>query len=350
MKPIRKLLRVVLLAALALISPSLLVQQVEASGPGTDTCTSPSIGSHPTNWTACVGGTATFVVGASGTASLSYQWRTNGVNLANGTTGTGSSYSGVNSATFQISNVTTADAVSAFSGFYCVVSGQCNPTATSSNAGLTVNTTTPVALIASNNGPICSGGTLMLSVSTVSGATYLWSGPNGFSSSLQNPSVTNMHANNSGTYCVTVANGCLSTQVCTRASFSSICDGIPDWWRAQYFGGDGTTTNGNSCASCNPDLDGASNLQEYLRSTDPTNSLSVNIILYADWGMSDNTYDGYAATITGGHGPKRDIQAAITAALSNDTVQVAAGTYTNTTFNLQGRNITVRPAGGVTVR
>ncbi|MCG3146937.1 MAG: hypothetical protein PCFJNLEI_00372 [Verrucomicrobiae bacterium] len=47
-------------------------------------------------------------------------------------------------------------------------------------------------------------------------------------------------------------------------------DGIPKEWRAFYFGGDGTTTNGNSCAACDADSDGLSNLVEFSLGTDPT--------------------------------------------------------------------------------
>lgn len=50
----------------------------------------------------------------------------------------------------------------------------------------------------------------------------------------------------------------------------TIGDGIPNWWRAQYFGS-GSTTNGTSCASCDPDSDGLTNLQEYQLATDPNN-------------------------------------------------------------------------------
>jgi hypothetical protein len=55
----------------------------------------------------------------------------------------------------------------------------------------------------------------------------------------------------------------------------SVGDGIPDWWRAQYFGGDGATTNALSCAAADPDHDGANNFQEYLAGTNPTNGASV---------------------------------------------------------------------------
>jgi hypothetical protein len=51
----------------------------------------------------------------------------------------------------------------------------------------------------------------------------------------------------------------------------SVGDGISDGWRARYFG-DGLTTNSGSCASCDPDGDEVSNLQEYLNGTNPLNA------------------------------------------------------------------------------
>ena len=57
-------------------------------------------------------------------------------------------------------------------------------------------------------------------------------------------------------------------------------DGIPDWWRAQYFPNqptnnvNGTMTNNQSCATCDPDGDGQNNMAEFLAGTDPTNSAS----------------------------------------------------------------------------
>ena len=55
----------------------------------------------------------------------------------------------------------------------------------------------------------------------------------------------------------------------------SVGDGIPDWWRALYFGGDGKTTNSQSCATADPDGDGMSNFHEYLAGTVPTSSASA---------------------------------------------------------------------------
>ena len=59
--------------------------------------------------------------------------------------------------------------------------------------------------------PACAGDDVQLSVGAVNGATsYVWSGPNGFSASSQNPIIGNANADDAGTYSVVVtdANGC----------------------------------------------------------------------------------------------------------------------------------------------
>ncbi len=55
----------------------------------------------------------------------------------------------------------------------------------------------------------------------------------------------------------------------------SIGDGIPDWWRALYFGGSGQNTNAQSCATCDADQTGQNNLTKYLAGLNPTNPSSV---------------------------------------------------------------------------
>ena len=92
------------------------------------------------------------------------------------------------------------------------------------------NTTT-----ASSNSPICAGSTLNLTCTTNAGsATYSWTGPNGFTSTLQNPTIPNTTTAASGTYTVTVTtSGCTSTATTTVTvnalptitigSISSVC-------------------------------------------------------------------------------------------------------------------------------
>lgn len=60
----------------------------------------------------------------------------------------------------------------------------------------------------SNNGPLCVGQTLNLTVSVpMTGATYAWTGPNGFTSSTMNPSITNVTAVNAGVYSLVILVG-----------------------------------------------------------------------------------------------------------------------------------------------
>lgn len=59
----------------------------------------------------------------------------------------------------------------------------------------------------------------------------------------------------------------------------SVGDGITDAWRAQYFGGTGTTTNSHSCATCDDDHTGQDNLIKFLAGLNPTNPASIFRIL-----------------------------------------------------------------------
>jgi ELWxxDGT repeat protein len=69
----------------------------------------------------------------------------------------------------------------------------------------------PSAPSISNNGPICAGETLQLSAVAVPGATYVWTGPGGFTSPLQNPQILSASPAESGIYqLVVVVGGCSS--------------------------------------------------------------------------------------------------------------------------------------------
>jgi len=62
-----------------------------------------------------------------------------------------------------------------------------------------------------SNSPICESGTINLTAASVSGANYYWTGPNGFTSNQQNPTITNATTNASGTYSLIISiNGCAS--------------------------------------------------------------------------------------------------------------------------------------------
>jgi hypothetical protein len=69
---------------------------------------------------------------------------------------------------------------------------------------------------AGNNGSACSGSPISLNATTLSGATYAWTGPNGFSSTQQNPSFSYTVANN-GRYAVQVTAG-----GCTASAYTNV--------------------------------------------------------------------------------------------------------------------------------
>jgi gliding motility-associated-like protein len=66
----------------------------------------------------------------------------------------------------------------------------------------------PIANAISNS-PVCQNQTLNLNGNATTGATYSWIGPNSFSSSQQNTSISNVNTTMSGDYILTIfANGC----------------------------------------------------------------------------------------------------------------------------------------------
>ena len=73
---------------------------------------------------------------------------------------------------------------------------------------------TPIITVDSN---ICAGNSIQFNVQTILNATYQWTGPNGFSSTLQNPLITNSSVQNSGNYIVKV-----TINVCDSSSSTTI--------------------------------------------------------------------------------------------------------------------------------
>jgi hypothetical protein len=95
------------------------------------TCTAPVISVDPSNAVACVDGSASFGVTASGSATLSYQWKLGGTPLSDG-----GSISGAQSATLTINPVANGD----YGNYTCEVSNGCG-SATSSVATLAIDPT-----------------------------------------------------------------------------------------------------------------------------------------------------------------------------------------------------------------
>lgn len=138
--------------------------------------------------TVCAGGTIN--LSASGTNVTSWSW-----------TGPSSFTSALQ--TVSISNVTTAN-----SGTYNVIATNACGNSNASVSVLVNNSIQNLTASASSNGVICSGSSITLSASAADVNNWNWTGPNGFSSTQQNPSINPAATINAGTYTVTANNAC----------------------------------------------------------------------------------------------------------------------------------------------
>lgn len=148
------------------------------AGPDQTICNGASIG---------IGGTPTADFGTPG---YTYSWApTSGLSATN-----------VSNPTASPTSTTT----------YTITVTDAFPTTVTDVVTITV-TPLPATPTPGSNSPICDGTNLNLTAAPVAGATYSWTGPNTFSSSLQNPTIVGASALSAGTYSLTVTvGGCTS--------------------------------------------------------------------------------------------------------------------------------------------
>ena len=110
--------------------------------------------------------------------------------------------------------IVSTNATTASNGTYYLTAsnGICNDTA---STYVTVNS--PPEVTTGNNGPVCTGNTLTLSGEAEGMTSYAWTGPNGFYSTIQNPTVsTSVTTAMAGIYTLAASNGiCTSTATTT---------------------------------------------------------------------------------------------------------------------------------------
>ena len=201
----------------------------------------PTIDNISSNSPVCEDGTLNLSVTAiGGTGPYTYSW------------------SGPDGFTSTDQNPTITNVTTLNSGTYDVVITDANGCGSTTGSVSVVINENPVIDNISNNGPVCAGSTLNLSV-TVSGGTgpytYSWSGPDGFSSTDQNPSITNVSTANAGDYDVVItdANGCNSVTGTTTVVVNELptvnlpnaatCDGEDVTLTATPSGGSGNYVN-----------------------------------------------------------------------------------------------------------
>lgn len=106
--------------------------------------------------------------------------------------------------------VTINSMTNATAGIYQVVASVAGCASIASSIDATLKPT-PAAPVIDPVAPVCENGTLVLNAADVSGATYNWTGPNGFSNTARNPSINNVTVSMAGTYTAYLTvNGCRS--------------------------------------------------------------------------------------------------------------------------------------------
>ena len=158
------------------------------------------------NWSTVDLSNSFFTINQSVTASISTTGATtfcaggNVILMSSSTTGNVWYPSGQTSQSITVSS----------SGLYYVTVTNAGCVAVSNSIGVTANPL-PSAPIASSNSPVALNGTLQLTASTIPNASYLWTGPNGFSSVQQNPVIQNATQILNGIYSVkAIVNSCQS--------------------------------------------------------------------------------------------------------------------------------------------
>lgn len=134
----------------------------------------------------------------------------NAINLSTPTVATSYAWTGPNSFSSTSQNPTIPSSVILNTGTYylTVTTGGC---ASAVGSGSVIVNSVPASPMASSNSPICEGSDINLVSQTILGATYSWSGPNSFSSTAQNPTISGASTSASGIYSVSaIANGCSS--------------------------------------------------------------------------------------------------------------------------------------------
>ncbi|MCC6700729.1 MAG: gliding motility-associated C-terminal domain-containing protein [Fluviicola sp.] len=154
--------------------------------------------------TQCSNTTVNSVVFTSTTPGVTFDWTNSNTSIGLGASGTGAlpSFTATNATTAQTSGTITVTPTL----------GTC----VGSPITFAINVNPVPVPTAQNNGPLCPGDAFNLTSTGLPGSTYSWTGPNGFVSGNQNPTIASVTAADAGLYTVTVSlAGCTGTATTT---------------------------------------------------------------------------------------------------------------------------------------
>ncbi len=135
------------------------------------------------------------------------------------------SWTGPNGFTANVQNPSVINIDSSKAGLYSVTAITSGCAISSAGATTVTVNNLPAMPNISSNAPLCDGASLQLNASTINGANYFWNGPDGFSSTLKNPIISNVNASKAGQYSVYVSvQGC---GISNTANYNVIVRRIP---------------------------------------------------------------------------------------------------------------------------
>ena len=152
-------------------------------------------------------------------------------------------WTGPNGFTSSVQNPVIPNASQAKAGEYSLIVTNAYGCSSNSHRTTVEVNNLPVPVLSSNS-PVCEGGDIKLTSSNISGGTYQWTGPNGFTSSVQDPVIPNVSQAKAGDYSliVTNANGCSS--IISNVTISIIN-------KSEWTGAEDTNWNNINNWSCN---------------------------------------------------------------------------------------------------
>lgn len=159
-----------------------------------------------------------------------------------------------------------------------------------SQTGGNASTDCGVLSVPDNNGPLCVGQTLQLTVDTPYSAgpyAFYWTGPNGFTSTLQNPTIPNAQLSHAGTYTIVLTH--LSSFESDTSTTTVVINPIP---AAPSFTPTPVCAGQQFCNSPNPPL-----IQGATYTWSATNGVNSTAVPYCNIG-NVATWNGVTLSLT----------------------------------------------------
>ena len=252
------------------------------------------------------------------------------------------SWTGPNGFTSTDQNPTIPNATGVNAGVYSLVTtiGSCSSTNTA-EVTITVSPT-PTATAGAISTTVCEGEDVELTGNLVPGGTYSWTGPNGFTSTDQNPTIPNANATHAGTYSLEISIGsCTSTNTAevtinvnpsptatAGANATDICEGDDIELTANTIGGatySWTGPNGFNSTDQNPTIPNATG----------ANAGVYSLIITLGGCSSANTAE---VTITVNPSPTANANATSTELCEGEDIELTAGAVGGGSYSWTGPN------------